>query len=351
MNGGTTLHHLPIDVLEPECNPAWASMTRLLTILSVVVSLAACERSKPSAIDPQPSAVAETKEGLNCPKDWNDCVKCEGGDHEACETIAVAHASGESDEPSDETSIALLRAACGAGRGKACSWLAHALRTGSMGVEPDPSAALKHYKFACNANRSAACVNAGIALATGDLGVLMPDSEGAASFFQKGCELKDQHACASLGALYEQGDGLPKDILKAKKLYETACDQDIAIACFNLGEMYDTGRDEADIAYDHAKAVTYYEKSCASDEIQACNNLGQLLARTVMIPQDHRRAFQLFKKSCEAELPIGCGSLGEAYENGWGVKANREEARKLYTVSCGMENPAACRMLRQLDEL
>ena len=59
--------------------------------------------------------------------------------------------------------------------------------------------------------------------------------------WQKGCDLDEGSACALLGTMYHNGDGVTQDLAKAKSLFQKGCDLDDGLACRVLGTMYHNG--------------------------------------------------------------------------------------------------------------
>ncbi|GAA8087039.1 hypothetical protein HpNP74_23810 [Helicobacter pylori] len=62
------------------------------------------------------------------------------------------------------------------------------------------------------------------------------DSIKAAQFYSKGCELNNSFGCGALGMLYENGQGVEKDLTKAAYFYSKACKLGSQVACEALKE-------------------------------------------------------------------------------------------------------------------
>ncbi len=74
-----------------------------------------------------------------------------------------------------------------------------------------------------------------------NLGMLSYDKQDfskARKYFEKACDLKDSRGCGALGLLYENGEGVEKDLIKAAQFYSKACDLKDGRGCFNLGTLY-----------------------------------------------------------------------------------------------------------------
>src|SRR5207247_4375042 len=72
---------------------------------------------------------------------------------------------------------------------------------------------------------------------------LEPESKdlGVPENLEKAADQGYAQAQNNLGTLYENGEGVPKDLRKAAKLYQKAADQGYALAQNNLGLLYENG--------------------------------------------------------------------------------------------------------------
>ena len=66
-------------------------------------------------------------------------------------------------------------------------------------------------------------------------------NEHLAARLRNDCEDGDAPACAYLGRIYDNGEGVPVDDSLAASLYERACDGDEISGCNNLGGLYASG--------------------------------------------------------------------------------------------------------------
>ncbi|EJK77426.1 hypothetical protein THAOC_00745 [Thalassiosira oceanica] len=82
----------------------------------------------------------------------------------------------------------------------------------------------------------------------------------------------DPEAIYFLGSDYERGKhGLEKDVTRAVELYERAAELGVKEAHYNLGVLYDTGRE---VAQDMDKAIRRYETAAMRGHVSARHNLG-----------------------------------------------------------------------------
>ncbi|MBA84221.1 SEL1-like repeat protein [Thalassobius sp. S69A] len=100
-------------------------------------------------------------------------------------------------------------------------------------------------------------------------------------------------AQTSLGVLYQNGQGVPQDLERARALYEGPADAGLA---------------------------------------RAQNNLGLLYVRGDGVEQDYEHAAQLFQLAAEQGLHTAMTNLGVMYENGFGVERDETRAHELYRM-------------------
>ncbi len=127
----------------------------------------------------------------------------------------------------------------------------------------------------------------------------------AAELFAKGCDLGYMEDCASLGTVYERGEGVSVDIPRAADLYRRACEGREPLGCVSLGLMHERG---VGVAVDLVRAAALYEQSCVKGDVWGCNNLGVLRAKGTGVAESETGAAELFSRVCEAGLPEACAN-------------------------------------------
>ena len=159
---------------------------------------------------------------------------------------------------------------------------------------------LKSYKRAHELFAKASDLGSG--LAAYDLGVIYLnglDSEKseakARSWLQRGVELGDVHAMATLGLLYSLESDRADDAL-AYGLFVKAADED-PVAMNSLGFFYENGRQ---VAQDYAAARNWYERAAARGNAVAMRNLGSLYERGAGVAKDAAAARSLYEKAAAA---------------------------------------------------
>ncbi|GHR25053.1 tetratricopeptide repeat protein [Helicobacter pylori] len=139
-----------------------------------------------------------------------------------------------------------------------------------------------------------------------NLGMLSYDKQDfskAKEYFEKACELNNGWGCNNLGDLYQNGEGVEKDLIKVAYFYTKACDLKDGLGCFNLGTLY--------LEKDSKKATTLFEKACDLNNSWGCDNLGMSYEYGQGVEEDEIKAAQLYSKACELGDQKACESLKE----------------------------------------
>lgn len=162
---------------------------------------------------------------------------------------------------------------------------------------------------------------------------------------EKRAEVGDAEAQFTLGNLYENGNGVAKDITKAVAWYEKAAttknsnyfdqfDEQPQInerpqvkAQFRLGVIYDAG---AGVSQDRSKAAMWYEKAAEQGVAEAQFNLGMLYANGEGIPKDIKKAATWFEKAANQGYAYAQNNLGAMYYAGKGVPKDHKQAAAWY---------------------
>ena len=98
-------------------------------------------------------------------------------------------------------------------------------------------------------------------------------------------------ACYELGVMYQSGEGATQDFARAASLYEQACDGGEMRGCTNLG---------------FARAASLYEQACDGGEVRGCTNLGRMYRDGQGVTQDFARAATLWQQACDGGEVEAC---------------------------------------------
>jgi TPR repeat protein len=130
---------------------------------------------------------------------------------------------------------------------------------------------------------------------------------------QAACDAGRAAACASLGALYRQGLGVPVDECRAATLFDRACTGGAADGCVGLGLMFEDG---LCLEQDGSRAAALYEKACAGRSAMGCKNLGDLYLSGEGVARNPVRAVAYYKQACALGSASACDALPFEVEAG-----------------------------------
>ncbi len=126
-----------------------------------------------------------------------------------------------------------------------------------------------------------------------------------------------------LGAVYESGDLVARDIPQAIRWYTKAADQGDWIAQFSLGRLYFFGDG---VARDTATAKKWLQEAAASGSGGAAFYLGRLHDAGEGTTTNYAEAVRWYKQSAEAGNPFAQQKLAALLLGGQGVQRNAQEA-------------------------
>jgi hypothetical protein len=179
----------------------------------------------------------------------------------------------------------------------------------------------------CEDGNGSSCMTAGQVM---DAGILVPrDPKVAARELGRGCDLEAPGACQAfvnfvseggdetladacdhgdaysyfLGMLLHLGKGLPRDDVRALRIFQAACGHGYVRACGVLGDMYLGGQGTP---VDTAKALTNFELSCAGHWGQSCAAAAILYHRGAAGAQNETLSQKRFAESCDLGFKQAC---------------------------------------------
>ncbi len=155
----------------------------------------------------------------------------------------------------------------------------------------------------------------------------------AARYYELACNGGDARGCGDLGLLYATARGVKRNLPLAVQLYAKGCNGGFAHACTRLGLAYQKGMGASKSGQ---KAVIAFEKGCKRDPSQ-CTYLGFMYERGVGTEKNAKKAAQLYEAACEAKSALGCRNIGLFYNLGTGVFRNYIKAVAFYREACKLK--------------
>lgn len=126
-------------------------------------------------------------------------------------------------------------------------------------------------------------------------------------------------------AAYNRGD-----YATALREWKPLAKQGDAIAQFNLGAMYNNGRG---VPQDYKEAVKWYRKAVEQGDSKAQYNLGIIYDNGQGVPQDYEEAAKRYRKVAEQGDANAQYNLGVMYGQGHGVLLNYIKAHMWFNLA------------------
>lgn len=144
----------------------------------------------------------------------------------------------------------------------------------------------------------------------------------------------DAKAQYNVALMYENGQGVTKDLRQAKKWYEKAAKNGNAKAAYNLARLYHSLDGKQPHAIDMAKY--WYEKAIEGGITEAYNNLATLYLEGKGVPKDNQKALELLEKAAKANNPQAQFNLGVLY--GWGEGIQKDKLKSYENLTKAIKN-------------
>ena len=163
------------------------------------------------------------------------------------------------------------------------------------------------------------------------------DATGAIEWFRKAANKGHGRANYQLGAAYEMGEGVSKDLEQAVSWYENGVEKNDPDSLNRLGYFYYFGL--GDLSKNYSKANDLFEKSAALNHRWAMINLGDAHRDGKGVTKSNEEAFRWYKKAADANLVEGYFRVGYSYDKGRGVEKDYVQAANWYEKAATSPTP------------
>ncbi len=161
------------------------------------------------------------------------------------------------------------------------------------------------------------------------------DKKKAVQWYLKAAENNDDWAQVELGGMYQEGEGVKKDIKEALFWYKKASDLNNNSAQMHIGEIYYKGKD---VEQDYKKAIQWYTKAAENKNARwwddgdgnAQIKLADMYYDGVVVEKDYKKAFKWFMRAAKQGNSYAQNSIGYMYYNGKWATKNYKKAFKWY---------------------
>lgn len=127
---------------------------------------------------------------------------------------------------------------------------------------------------------------------------------------------------------------------------QKACNDGMAVACQNLGDLYYKGKK---VKQDYLEAANYYAKACDGGYVGGCSTLAFMYEEAQGVKLDYAKAVKLYAKACAGYNFKGCHRSGIMYKKGLGgTEQNFLKAKEFFTKACTDGDPRAPEIYEEL---
>jgi TPR repeat protein len=175
-------------------------------------------------------------------------------------------------------------------------------------------------------------------------GVDAATSEMARAEFKEECSKGDAVACSQLGVMYEKGLAVPASAERARDLYSYACDQGNTSACVNYAKLLAAGHTLAATSSgsrvsstrDHVSRLL--SAACRKGDPRACGELG---SHYLLRMGDVASSTPLLRGACDRGHADSCFLLATQYDHG-ALGDDALAASRYYEKSCAKGHEKGC---------
>jgi len=192
---------------------------------------------------------------------------CVEGDIKACYQLGAAYRDGDGVRQDAIASKQFFEIACDQGNAKACSELNNKEQNHNdfnMNTQETENNTLMKYRDACDRGDGSACYELGLLYDTGK----EANIEKANQLFMRSCELNDMHGCVAIASAMEAYNRS-----KAMEYYSKICERTGAM-CDYIAISYESGGDGLD--KDLEKAKKYYQIDCTFGKKDSCQKVEEI---------------------------------------------------------------------------
>jgi TPR repeat protein len=271
-------------------------------------------------------------------KDPDDCtIQCERGSMGSCAVLGRNYQMGRGVPQDVKKAADLLVRACKGGAAAACSRIGEMLLA-APGTEQD---GLQLLQKSCSMGWAEACTLAGAHLAKSGGKV------NVGALLRRGCAAGNAEGCWTLGTLYEEGRGLPKNDAEAIRYYKFGCDGGARHGCSSYAKALEEGKGTSS---DPARAIMVLQNACDRGYSASCSALSERYLLGKGVARDVTRGVSLLERACEGSEAGSCLPLGMRYDQGIGVAQDKARAARYLTRACEAGLTMACQRALELSK-
>lgn len=120
------------------------------------------------------------------------------------------------------------------------------------------------------------------------------------------CDRGISFACAVVALRVERGEGVPRDLTRAVRLHERACELRDVPSCVTAARMHASG---AGVPPSRARQLELLDAACTLGDGTACAVAAKAHANGTGVARDERRAHELWQRACAGGVEAACEQL------------------------------------------
>lgn len=170
----------------------------------------------------------------------------------------------------------------------------------------------------------------------------------ALEWYGRAAEQKQPYALYNLGILYANGiGGVAMDKHRAHALYLEAAIREVVPAMYETAQMLEHG---VGCDQNHSEAAFWYEEGAKRGHAESFNNLGVFYKEGYGVVQDYRRAVLCFTRAADEGLAQAQFNLGLMFDHGLGVEEDHDKALQLCRQAARNGHEKARLIIRGLQD-
>ncbi len=161
-------------------------------------------------------------------------------------------------------------------------------------------------------------------------------------------ELGNSKAALLTATHYLEGQGAPRNDIRAALWFRRAAEAGEGLAQYRLATLYQRG---LGVTQDDAEALRWYQSAAAKGNRKAMHNSGVLYAEGRGVLQDYEKAAHWFEQAARHGYVDSQFDLGVLHERGEGVPHNIAQAYKWYSIAAKYGDQPARQRAAVLEKL
>ena len=172
-----------------------------------------------------------------------------------------------------------------------------------------------------------------------------PDFKKAVKHFQSAVQQNHAVAQNNLGCCYEYGYGVEQSYQEAINLYQLSAQQGNVLGQYNLARCYEYG---VGIEQNDESAISWYVLAAEQGDAEAQYNLAWYYLDGNYIEQDPCKAVELYMLSAKQGYVLAQYNIAQCYEHGTGIDKDMIQAENWYYSASKQNDLDAKKALKRL---